>query len=208
MKCKVCKVQFKPSIYTPNSQLYCSLKCNKKAYHIRNRKKILEKHKDYYQKIRLNCKKLSKKCYYCGITFETWRTIQRFCSQKCLRNEWASRHRDYMKNVIKKWRSSEGGKKSALKRKKQILHSASIQQDKRRGAIGSHTLEEWMGLKRKFGYKCVCCKKRKKLTKDHILPLIKGGTNFISNIQPLCMICNRSKSKDIKCQVNHYTSND
>ena len=62
-----------------------------------------------------------------------------------------------------------------------------------RGAKGSHTFEQWIGLKRKHKNKCAKCFKRKPLTKDHIRPLSKGGSDFIGNIQPLCRNCNSKK---------------
>lgn len=62
-----------------------------------------------------------------------------------------------------------------------------------RGAGGAHTYQEWVELKRKFNYRCAICKKKKRLTRDHITPLTKGGTSYITNIQPLCASCNSRK---------------
>lgn len=62
-----------------------------------------------------------------------------------------------------------------------------------KGAEGKFTLEEWNQLLCKHEYKCVHCGYTGKLTKDHIVPLTKGGSNYITNIQPLCQSCNSSK---------------
>jgi hypothetical protein len=59
---------------------------------------------------------------------------------------------------------------------------------------GSHTASEWDILKSWFNYRCVRCGNRAdELTKDHIVPVSKGGTDSIWNIQPLCRSCNTSK---------------
>lgn len=62
---------------------------------------------------------------------------------------------------------------------------------------GSHTESQWLALKYRYGYRCVKCQQLKPLTKDHIIPISRGGTNNISNIQPLCRECNSSKGKKI-----------
>ena len=59
---------------------------------------------------------------------------------------------------------------------------------------GEHyTAEQWKQLCDDCGNKCLCCGDETKLTIDHIVPISKGGTNHISNIQPLCYPCNRKK---------------
>lgn len=66
-----------------------------------------------------------------------------------------------------------------------------------KGAQGSFTEEQWKALKLKYNHMCLCCKMQEpfiKLTYDHIVPLINGGDNTISNIQPLCRSCNCKKN--------------
>ena len=61
-------------------------------------------------------------------------------------------------------------------------------------AGGSFTTEEWKALCKKYGNKCLCCGRRRKLIPDHVISVVNGGTSNIGNIQPLCQPCNSRKS--------------
>lgn len=65
---------------------------------------------------------------------------------------------------------------------------------------GYHTFAEWELLKAQYNWICPACKKPEpeiKLSEDHIIPVSKGGSNNIENIQPLCRICNSKKHTKI-----------
>lgn len=58
---------------------------------------------------------------------------------------------------------------------------------------GKFTGAEFKALCEKYGNKCLCCGSTGKLSADHVIPISKGGSNLIENIQPLCMPCNAKK---------------
>lgn len=73
-------------------------------------------------------------------------------------------------------------------------------------AGGAFTSKEWRGLCAYYDNTCLCCGRSEPditLTVDHVVPLSRGGTNYIDNIQPLCLACNMSKgTKTIDYRVN------
>ena len=61
-------------------------------------------------------------------------------------------------------------------------------------AQGHHTKAEFQALCEYYGGVCLCCGRNCPLVADHVVPLDKGGSNSIGNIQPLCRSCNSRKS--------------
>lgn len=69
---------------------------------------------------------------------------------------------------------------------------------RKRGAKGKTTVEEWGVILGKFNNRCAYCGIDGHMTMDHVIPIIKGGTNWPSNIVPACKSCNSSKgTKDL-----------
>lgn len=83
---------------------------------------------------------------------------------------------------------------------------------------GFFSVEQWILLKKKFNYMCLCCKKYEpeiKLEADHIVPLSvwkeweienkpKYKASDIENIQPLCRSCNSRKKSKIINYIENY----
>ena len=50
---------------------------------------------------------------------------------------------------------------------------------------------------------CQCCGGSQSLEYDHVIPFSCGGSSEASNIQLLCLKCNRSKSNSCFCKVHN-----
>lgn len=153
----------------------------------------------------------SRRIVYCNV-----------CNKELHRGSLSSRcgkHRDKTKAIAKikslnrskesnsNWKG--GAEHNKLKSKawrkdnyQRVLFLNRLRRIRKLGSKGIHTLHEWNDLKELYKYTCPSCKQTEpdiKLTVDHITPLSKGGTDYISNIQPLCKSCNSKKNtKTIK----------
>jgi 5-methylcytosine-specific restriction endonuclease McrA len=118
------------------------------------------------------------------------------------RREDYYKNKEYYLQKNKEWRIKNRERKNQLRAEWAKKHPEKerfwsiLDNARRRGAKGSFTFEEWEELKKRYNYTCPMCGRKEpeiKLTVDHIVPISKGGTNDISNIQPLCLECNLKK---------------
>lgn len=64
--------------------------------------------------------------------------------------------------------------------------------NRKRNAPGSHTLAEWAEKLAGSGGWCAYCPAPAD-TRDHVIPITRGGTDDIDNLAPACRPCNSSK---------------
>ena len=101
--------------------------------------------------------------------------------------KYAAEHPEVNNRAAKKYAQTDKGRVAGIKRTK--VHRA-----RRLGATGNHTTGEFLQVVNRFDNKCLRCGETfDQLTEDHVVPLSRGGSDSISNIQPLCHPCNSAK---------------
>ncbi len=94
------------------------------------------------------------------------------------------KHKARKNAQVSKWKRDNPDKVRALYHKRRAQKTQ---------AGGFFTAEEWFLLCFAVGFRCLCCGLKKPLEADHVIPVSKGGSSWLWNIQPLCESCNVKK---------------
>jgi 5-methylcytosine-specific restriction endonuclease McrA len=127
------------------------------------------------------------------------------------KNIWNRLHPEKARISAKKWQKANPQRRKIISNRYNQKHPEAGRRSAKKyrrikfNAEGSHTQGEWELLKKQYGYICPRCKRQEPfmgqyrlyLTEDHIIPISKGGTDNIENIQPLCHSCNAIKGNRI-----------
>lgn len=195
-KCKGCGEQFTPTV---GRQWYCGSKTEKTGC---SHKNIARFHKEKGKKYRKDPEFRARMNEY----QKQWKKDQRKNN-----TEYAKRQRELKKALNKTPKGRAAAKASSRRNIKTKLACNRRRALRKKGVIGSHTEKQWLKLKEDKRNKCAICgvpedhlqqlcggRWLSKLTKDHIIPISKGGTDHINNIQPACVSCNSSKHSAIQ----------
>ncbi len=137
-----------------------------------------------------------KPCKKCGKTDRNKFNQCRSCKNEAMRN-WRQKNKGKVKYYNRSrnsgWNKLQNRKRASAWNKKNPAN-AHNKRAELNGYEGTFTNAEWKILCVSTGNKCLKCEAHPDiLTVDHVIPLSRGGTNNINNIQPLCKACNAKK---------------
>ncbi len=197
----------------------------KKEYSQKNREVLREKsYKHYYKDLEHSrllgrtyhhahkeANNLKSKRYYAGHLGQAAAVNKKYWlknKDKLRENgrKYRENNKEYLANKVLEWqRKNKTHLREYFKTYYRLNPEKRLQHVYRRRAArlgngGSHTFAQWNYIKEINGNRCLMCglaDPNVKLTKDHIVPISKGGSDDIGNIQPLCLSCNARKSTKI-----------
>ena len=189
--CVICEKEFD----TKGNTITCSVLCRKqnrknwiqnnaakiKAY----QKQYAKNHPEKYERWRLEHPKEFREIH--RKSNKQWVENNREKFNK-LKAKWRQNNPEKVIANVKRWQNNNPEKKKAIAR-------AYYQRFKNAGKFDK---DAWKRKLKRLGYKCVACGSTKNICKDHIIPLSKGGTNHIRNLQPFCRSCNAKKHTKTK----------
>ena len=189
-QCVYCGKEYKTKPSHATKRKYCSYECRNKGY---------------------VKKKAFIDCVVCKKQFEVydnkWRKDAKYCSQQCKGKDQSNeKHWNYKGPGN---RLIDNPEHVSEMRRKLVQNSAKVKNTLRRGKMKrernmviEHHFTEWIELLKKHDNICFYCGVRmtkipgkKQRTRDHIIPISKGGTDKIENIVPACRSCNSRKGK-------------
>lgn len=173
---------------------FCSDKCTSEHWRVHNMGRQRELQRDHYR-----TEKFAE-------TRGAW-LDENADRLKEYRRQYYLKNKERIKEQARNWARDNGDQKRAIKRKynhsehgyKKVYEGVRRRLARKAASPdGSFTRDEWTDLAAQYDFTCMCCRrqfdlKRGGLEPDHIVPLAAGGSDAITNIQPLCRNCNAQK---------------
>jgi len=200
--CKECKIAYQRAQYAPVKD---EVKRKRESVYDGNLKKCRTcgeyKPIDEYPPKPDNWDNLNHQCKEC-VNLQGreryWGDIE---AQRERGRAWGRNNREKVLTASRKWYMENRRRRLAADRKwrknnpeksRAIWHRYKA---RKQNAAGDFSDDQWKMVRDYYALKgkCPSCGQYDEMHMDHVIPLYRGGSNYISNIQPLCKSCNSSK---------------
>ncbi len=178
-------------------------------YREKNHEKILKRQRLRYERIRKEAGPKAPRPPKKEKTSEECRAYQRAWYQKNIEKmraygrDWARAHPETVRANGERYRRENRGhllaqaKEWKRKNPEKVAAIKQARYARKKGAEGRLSAEEWATLLALFDNKCAYCGvplDNRNRTRDHKIPLVRGGSNRSDNILPACRSCNSRKN--------------
>ena len=136
-------------------------------------------------------KREEKFCAKCGKGLRKFTKLEKCRSCRNKERYWSDP--EYRKKICTQ--NTINNKKEVAREKKRL--ALIRRRAKAKKLESSLTFEEWNEIVERFDHRCAYCGEKKKIEKDHIIPVSKGGPTTKENIVPCCRTCNSKKNNSV-----------
>ena len=192
--CKFCQNSFEQPM-RGRAKLFCSRKCQMNN---------LDEQKRKSQPVTVE-----RSCKNCGESFIKSRSSHRkVCSTNCYKfvNKKCKNCNKQITSKSEQCRScSQLGRQPWNKKFSSRSDERTVRRLRETSAAGlsrtqrTKLLKLWQNQNLSCSYCSTKCE-----TVDHVIPLIRGGSNFVGNLVPACRRCNSSKGSKLLIEWKHY----
>ena len=180
--CKTCTNEYSKNHYRKNKDKYY---LKNKKWQENNRDRYNELKRNHYKKNKRDSLTRSKRFFDENPNYREKYYLSNKNKLNGINRKWYKENKHKHRLMMKKWTENN--------KEKRNLYTIKYQHRKKT-LICDLTDDEWRQSIAFFGYSCAYCGvNNKKITKDHFIPVSKGGGLTRINILPACSSCNSSK---------------
>ena len=184
--CKTCQRQLDKDYYQKNKN---KITLRVRVYEKTNQEKLTVRRREYYQKNKHKIIEHSRLWYQANKNRVKARSILYYSAHK---DEITKRIQEYTKaNRIK------------------VNEYKKTHNHRRRTAKGRFTTRQWLDKCEYWNWSCYLCGvllTRKAIHREHRIPIVRGGSNWIANIAPACKDCNKMKGTLTEREYRQFLS--
>lgn len=151
---------------------------------------------------------------WCAACRRAWRQARKERQYELHRN-WKDQNRDHVRKYGREYFQTNDAQRNRNRaagrirdreryhndteyRKRKDAQTAAKNRRRKAALYGApaehHTDAEWIALCERYDHCCLRCHRQVPLSRDHVVPVTLGGSDAITNIQPLCKVCNSWKN--------------